>query len=64
MVVLGLVLLTIGAHTFELLAKRLSVLSTIGIIQSIICVVLWNLGSVGWAVRGREHHDRMSSLFG
>lgn len=50
MIVLGIILLVIGyiAH--------IAILWTIGIILLIIGAVLWALGSMGHAVRGRRHY--------
>jgi hypothetical protein len=49
-IVLGIVLLVIGyiAH--------IAILWTIGIILLIIGAVLWALGSMGHAFRGRRHY--------
>ncbi|MEV6162083.1 DUF6131 family protein [Streptomyces sp. NPDC052052] len=50
MIVLGVILLIIG------LVTGLSILWTIGIVLLVIGVILWILGSVGHAVRGRKHY--------
>ncbi|WP_432038852.1 DUF6131 family protein [Streptomyces cucumeris] len=50
MIVLGLILLIIGALT------GLSILWTIGIILLVIGAILWVLGAMGHAVGGRRHY--------
>ncbi|WP_338678064.1 DUF6131 family protein [Streptomyces sp. SCSIO 30461] len=50
MIILGLILLIIGAVT------GISILWTIGIILVAIGLVLWVLGAVGHAVGGRRHY--------
>ncbi|QKV96418.1 hypothetical protein HUT19_35815 [Streptomyces sp. NA02950] len=50
MIVLGLILLIIGALT------GVSILWTIGIILLVIGAVLWIMGSLGHAVGGRKHY--------
>ncbi|MCK8677673.1 MULTISPECIES: DUF6131 family protein [Streptomyces] len=50
MIILGLILLIIGAIT------GISILWTIGVILLVIGAVLWILGAVGHAVGGRKHY--------
>jgi hypothetical protein len=50
MIILGLILLIIGA------VAGISILWTIGIILVVIGLVLWVLGAVGHAVGGRRHY--------
>ncbi|MFE7776357.1 DUF6131 family protein [Streptomyces sp. NPDC057445] len=50
MIILGLILLIIGA------VAGIGILWTIGIILVVIGVVLWILGAVGHAVGGRRHY--------
>ncbi|MCP9212214.1 DUF6131 family protein [Streptomyces cucumeris] len=50
MIVLGLILLIIGALT------GVSILWTIGIILLVIGAILWVLGAMGHAVGGRRHY--------
>ncbi|MFD5427664.1 DUF6131 family protein [Streptomyces sp. NPDC127084] len=50
MIILGLILLIIGA------VAGISILWTIGIILVAIGLVLWVLGAVGHAVGGRRHY--------
>ncbi|MDQ0941915.1 DUF6131 family protein [Streptomyces sp. V1I1] len=50
MIVLGIILLVIG------FVANIAILWTIGIILVAIGAVLWILGSLGHAVRGRRHY--------
>ncbi|WP_181160456.1 MULTISPECIES: DUF6131 family protein [Streptomyces] len=50
MIILGLILLIIGA------VAGISILWTIGVILLVVGVVLWILGAVGHAVGGRKHY--------
>lgn len=50
MIVLGLILLIIGA------VLNVPVLYSIGIILAVIGIVLWILGATGRAVGGRTHY--------
>jgi hypothetical protein len=50
MIVLGVILLVIGA------IAGISVLWTIGIVLVVVGLVLWVLGSMGRAVGGRRHY--------
>ncbi len=50
MIILGLILLIVGA------VIDVSILWTIGIILVVVGAVLWILGSLGRAVGGRKHY--------
>ncbi|MDQ0943730.1 DUF6131 family protein [Streptomyces sp. V1I1] len=50
MIVLGILLLVIG------FIANIAILWTIGVILIVIGAVLWILGSLGHAVRGRRHY--------
>lgn len=50
MIILGLVLLLVGALT------NIAILYTLGAILAIVGVVLWILGTTGRAVGGRSHY--------
>ncbi|MCW2888646.1 MAG: hypothetical protein QOE54_3997 [Streptosporangiaceae bacterium] len=50
MIILGIILLVIG------FVAKIAILWTIGVILLIIGAVLWVLGSMGHAVRGRRHY--------
>ncbi|WP_185923682.1 DUF6131 family protein [Streptomyces sp. WAC05374] len=50
MIILGLILLIIGA------VAGISILWTIGLILLVIGAVLWVLGAVGHSVGGRRHY--------
>ncbi|MGW3625151.1 DUF6131 family protein [Streptomyces sp. NPDC000880] len=50
MIVLGIILLVIG------FLANIAILWTIGVILLVIGAVLWILGSLGHAVRGRRHY--------
>lgn len=50
MIILGLVLLIIGA------VAGIGILWTIGIVLVVIGIILWVLGMVGHAVGGRRHY--------
>lgn len=50
MIILGLILLIIGA------IAGISILYTIGIILILVGAVLWILGATGRAVGGRKHY--------
>jgi hypothetical protein len=50
MIVLGIILLVIG------FMANIAILWTIGVILVVIGAVLWILGSLGHAVRGRRHY--------
>jgi hypothetical protein len=49
-IILGIILLVIG------FVAKIAILWTIGVILLIIGAVLWVLGSMGHAVRGRRHY--------
>jgi hypothetical protein len=50
MIILGVILFVIG------FVAEIAILWTIGIILVVIGVILWILGSLGHAVRGRRHY--------
>ncbi|HUZ40808.1 MAG TPA: DUF6131 family protein [Acidimicrobiales bacterium] len=50
MIVIGLILLLIGFIT------GISIVWTIGMILLVVGLVVWVLGSMGHAVRGRRHY--------
>ncbi|MGJ9425506.1 DUF6131 family protein [Nesterenkonia halotolerans] len=50
MIILGLILLIVGA------VIDVSILWTIGIILVVVGAILWILGSLGRAVGGRKHY--------
>ncbi|WP_369243675.1 DUF6131 family protein [Streptomyces sp. R41] len=50
MIILGVILLVIG------FLANIAILWTIGIILLVIGAILWILGSLGHAVRGRRHY--------
>ncbi|WP_459647838.1 DUF6131 family protein [Kitasatospora sp. Ki12] len=50
MIVLGVILLVIG------FVANIAILWTVGIILVVIGAVLWIMGSLGHAVRGRRHY--------
>ncbi|MDJ0346775.1 DUF6131 family protein [Streptomyces sp. H10-C2] len=50
MIVFGVILLVIG------FVASISIVWTIGIILVVIGLILWILGSIGHAVRGRRHY--------
>ncbi|MGW0632892.1 DUF6131 family protein [Streptomyces sp. NPDC002758] len=50
MIILGVILLVIG------FVANIAILWTIGIILLVIGAILWILGSLGHAVRGRRHY--------
>ncbi|MFG2222676.1 DUF6131 family protein [Streptomyces sp. NPDC048644] len=50
MIILGIILLVIG------LVAGISILWTIGCVLVVIGAVLWAMGSLGHAVRGRRHY--------
>ena len=50
MIILGIVLVVLGAVT------GIAILKTIGFLLLVIGVVLWVLGAMGRAVGGRKHY--------
>jgi Flp pilus assembly protein protease CpaA len=50
MIVLGVILLIIGTVT------RIAIVWTIGSLVLVVGLVLWLLGAMGHAVRGRKHY--------
>jgi hypothetical protein len=50
MIILGLILILIGALT------NIGILYTLGAVLAIVGVVLWILGSTGRAIGGRSHY--------
>ncbi len=50
MIILGIVLVVVGALT------SISILQTIGVILVVVGAILWILGAMGRAVGGRKHY--------